>query len=295
MTRIRHSRLMPAILLAFVTSTAFFSCQKAEDKEGGTDPQAVSAASRQELETAINDRDQLLSLMNEIQQGLDDIKNLENIVNVDGAETPDQREQIKRDIAAIRGALQDRQARLTELEKKLSSSNLYSDNLRKTVESLRAQIESQTQEIAKLNTELADARSHIARLDTQVDSLNTTVSTVSSERDAAIDRSEQLGDELNTCYVAVGSSKELKEHKILESGFLRKTKVMKGDFDQSFFTTADKRNLTRIPLHSKKAQVLTNQPQGSYTLTEQNGQMILTITSPEKFWSLSNYLVVKID
>lgn len=295
MRRIKISQVGLAAILASMT-ISLFSCTSSSEKENSdTDPAAVSAATRQELETAINDRDQLLSLMNEIQQGLDDIKNLENIVNVDGAETPDQREQVKRDITAIKAALQDRQARLAELEKKLSSSNLYSANLKKTVESLRAQIESQTAEIAKLNEELATARTHIAKLDSEVDSLNTTVTNVSSERDAALTRSEQLGNELNTCYVAVGSNKELKEHKILESGFLRKTKLLKGDFDKSFFTIADKRNFTRLPLHSKKAQVLTNQPAGSYTLTEQNGQMILTITNPDKFWSMTNYLVVKID
>lgn len=70
---------------------------------------------------------------------------------------------------------------------------------------------------------------------------------------------------------------------------------MKGDFDQSFFTTADKRTLTRIALHSKKAEVLTNQPAGSYNIADENGQKVLVITNPEQFWSLSNYLVVKID
>lgn len=285
--------IMPALLMSVALGT--FSCSKSDEGKGDTDPNAISEASRQELESAISDRDQLLSLMNDIQQGLDDIKNLEHIVSVDGTETPDQRAQVKRDIEAIKTALQERQTRLDELEKKLSSSNLYSDNLKKTVESLRAQIDRQTEEITRLNGELAAAKDYIAKLDTKVDSLNSTVTSVTDERDAAREQTQQLGDELNTCYIAIGSTKELKDHKILESGFLRKTKIMKGDFDQSFFTVADKRKLSSIPLHSKKAQIMTNQPEGSYILNEQNGQKVLTITNPEKFWSLSNYLVVKID
>lgn len=271
------------------------SCSKEKATPQDTDPNAVAAASREELEQAVNDRDQLLSLMNEIQTGLNDIKNLENIVSVNGAETPDKREQIKRDIAAIQQALVDRQAKLEALEQKLSSSNLYSKNLKNTIETLKAQIENQNQEIARLNDELANARAHIASLDNKVDSLNTTVSNVSSERDAAQKQSMDLGNELNTCYYAIGSTKELKDHKILEGGFLRKTKLMKGDFDQSFFTRADKRTLTTLQLHSKKAEVMSNQPKGSYTITDQNGQQVLTITNPEKFWSLTNYLVIKID
>lgn len=271
------------------------SCSSSDKKSETTDPEALQSASRQELEQAVNDRDQLLSLMNEIQQGLNDIKNLEQISTVNTAETPDQREQVQTDIAAIKKALEDRRDRLAALEKKLASSNLYNANLQKTIEGLRAQIDEQAAEIERLNGELSNANKRISELGTSVDSLNTTVKKVSSERDAAQQQSVELTNELNTCYVAIGSNKELKEHKILESGFLRKTKIMKGDFDQTFFLKHDKRTLTSIPLHSKKAQIITNQPKGSYTITEQNGQKVLTITNPEKFWSLTNYLVVKID
>jgi chromosome segregation ATPase len=272
------------------------SCSNNE--KANTDQQqqeALEQATREELATAVNDRDQLLSLMNEIQEGLNDIKNLENIVTVNTSETPDRRAQIKNDIAAIQQALADRQTRLDQLEKKLASSNLYSANLKKTIESLRSQIETQTAEIERLNGELTKAHKHIAELDNKVDSLNTTVSNVSNERDAAQQHSEELTNEMNVCYYALGSSKELKEHKILEGGFLKKTKIMKSDFDQQFFTKADKRNLTVIPLHATKAEVMTNQPTDSYTITDQNGQKVLKITNVDKFWSLTNYLVVKIN
>lgn len=271
------------------------SCSHKDNSAETTDPEALNNASRQELEAAVSDRDQLLALMNDIQANLNEIKQMENIVNASGAETPDQRAQMRSDMDAIRKTLEERRARLDELEKKLSSSNLYNANLKKTIDSLRAQIESQAAEIDKLNNELANANKRIATLDNQVDSLNTTVSNVSEERDVAQKQSVELSNELNTCYVAIGSAKELKQHKILESGFLRKTKILKGEFDQNFFSTRDKRTLTTIPLYSKKAEVMTNQPKGSYTITDQNGQKVLTITNPEKFWSLTNYLVVKID
>jgi chromosome segregation ATPase len=272
------------------------SCSNSEKANTEQEQQeAIQQATREELATAVNDRDQLLSLMNEIQEGLNDIKNLENIVTVNTSETPDRREQIKNDIAAIQQALADRQTRLDQLEKKLSSSNLYSANLKKTIESLRSQIETQSAEIDRLNGELANAHKHIAELGNKVDSLNTTVSNVSSERDAAKQHSEELTNEMNVCYYAIGSSKELKDHKILESGFLKKTKIMKTEFDQEFFTKADKRNLTVLSLHSNKAEVLTNQPADSYSIVDQNGQKVLKITNPEKFWSLTNYLVVKIN
>lgn len=283
-------------MLAVFAAFAFTSCTKDKNPDNQTtDPEAIAAASRQELESAVSDRDQLLQLMSEIQQNLSEIKSLENIVSTSSDETPDKREQIKQDIAAIKQALIDKQARLDELESKIASSNLYSANLKSTIETLRTQIEEQKTEIDRLNGELDQAKTRIAQLDNQVDSLNTTVENVSSERDAAQQQSTELANEMNTCFYAVGSGKELKDHKILESGFLRKTKIMKGDFDQNFFIKADKRTLTKIPLHSKKAEVLTNQPKDSYTLDSVNGQIVLTITNSARFWSMSNYLVVKIN
>ncbi len=229
---------------------------------------------------------------------MDQIKQLENILTVTNnmpGETKGQREQIQSDIAAIQKALQERRLKLAELEKKLDSSNLTNNNLRKTIASLRNQIDGQAKEIETLKSNLGEANERIGQLDAAVDSLNTTVSDVANERDLAQQESIELANELNTCYYVIATKSELKDHKIIETGFLRKTKLMKGDFDQNFFTTADKRVLTSIALHSNKAEVLTNQPKASYNIEDNNGQKILKITNPDLFWSLGNYLVIKID
>lgn len=285
-------RIIPVLTLSLALLA---SCSKGTPTNETTDPEAVAAASREELEQALTDRDQLLQLTTEIQQNLDQIKEMENIISVTSNETPDRRQQIKNDIDAIKQALIEKQQRLDELERKLSSSNLYSANLQKTIETLRAQIENQTAEIERLTTELTNANQRITQLGTQVDSLNTTVQNVTTERDAAEQQAIETANELNTCYYAVGSSKELKAHNILEGGFLRKTKVMEGEIDRNYFTKADKRTLTTIKLYSKKAQVMTSQPKQSYTISDVDGQKVLTITNPQLFWEKSNFLVVKID
>lgn len=75
---------------------------------------------------------------------------------------------------------------------------------------------------------------------------------------------------------------------------MKKTRVMEGDFTQSYFTKADKRTLNRIALHSKKAEIMSRHPSGSYVIEDEGGQKVLKITNPSRFWELSNYLVVKI-
>ncbi len=270
--------------------------QKNETEEAHK--QAIADASKVELQNAVADRDQLFLLVNEISQGMDQIKDLENILTVNanaGGETPSQREQIQADIASIQKALQERREKLAELEKKLNNSTLTNNNLRSTIATLRNQIDTQSNEIESLKANLTAAKARIGELNTAVDSLNTTVTTVTAQKDEAEQQSVDLANELNTCFYAVGSKKELKDNEIIETGFLRKTKIMEGDFDRNFFTTADKRTLTTIPLHSDKAKVLTNQPESSYVIEDVDGQKVLRITNPASFWSLSNYLVVQIN
>lgn len=285
------------LLFGLVALLGLAACNSGKSEEEMAE-QARADATKQELETAVADRDQLLSLVNEINTGMEQIKQLENILTVSNnipGETTGQREQIQSDIAAIQKALQERRLKLAELEKKLDSSNLTNNNLRKTIASLRGQIDSQAKEIETLKSNLGEANERIGQLDAAVDSLNTTVNDVANERDLAQQESIELANELNTCYYVIATKSELKDHKIIETGFLRKTKLMKGDFDQNFFTTADKRVLTSIALHSNKAEVLTNQPKNSYNIEDNNGQKILKITNPDLFWSLGNYLVIKID
>lgn len=272
------------------------ACTNKEKEEEMRRQQALADATREELTAAVADRDQLLGLVNEISSGVEQIKQLENILSVSGAsETPGQREQIKADIAAIQKTLQERRMKLEELEKKLSNSNLSNANLKKTIASLRSQIDDQNAEIVSLKANLDEARDRIGSLDARVDSLHQSVTDITAQRDSTDKANIDLSNELNMCFYAIGTKSELKENKIIETGFLRKTKIMKGDFDQDFFTVADKRTLTKIDLNSDKAEILTNQPAGSYRIEESNGHKILLITNPAQFWSLSNYLVVKID
>lgn len=289
---------MKKLVMLLAVASLLASCNNKAKEEQAAQEAALQEASRQELATAVSDRDQLLSLVNDISSGMDQIKRLENILTVsDGisGETASQRSQIEADIAAIQATLQQRREQLAELEARLQKSKLNTDKLQATIQTLRGQIDSQAAEIETLRANLAEARTQIGTLTTAVDSLNTTVNTVTDERNIAQQEATDVANELNTCYYVAASKGELVAHKILETGFLRKAKLLKGDFDQSFFVTADKRTLTSIALHSTKAKVLTNQPANSYRIVDENGQKVLRILDPTSFWSLSNYLVIQID
>lgn len=268
-------------------------------KNGSADTVRPEDMTRDSLIVALANQDSLLVLMTDIQSGIDQIKALENILNTTSdlaGENPDRRQQIRDDIAAIQASIQQRSQRLAELEKRLSQSNYNNSRMKEAIETLKAQIASQVDIINGLREDLAKANIQIDSLTHQVDTLNTTLAATNEEKIRAQEESTNLANELNTCYYAIGSKSELKEHNIIETGFLRKTKIMPADFEQGYFTVADKRTLRTIDLHSHKAKVLTNQPADSYEIVEsQSGGKILKITDSDRFWNTSNYVVVQID
>ena len=270
-------------------------CACGNDKQS-KEQQSLMEASKQELAEAVSERDQLLSLVSEVSSGMEQIKHIENILTLSkSGENKSQRAQLLADMETIQKTLQERREQLEKLEAKLKESTLFNKELQTTIGALRAQIDAQATEIDDLRTQLTAANDRIGQLHHSVDSLNTTVANVTTEKEAAQKASRQLENELNTCYYAVETKANLKKHKVIETGLLRKSKLMKSDFDQNVFVISDKRTLGTINLKSKKAKLLTNHPAGSYELVDNNGQKVLRITKPQQFWELSNYLVVQTD
>ncbi|MDE6556742.1 MAG: hypothetical protein K2K55_07250 [Duncaniella sp.] len=258
-----------------------------------------------DLKETLATQDSLLMLVNDIQAGMNQIKDLEKIISTPTSlqnETPSRKEQIRNDIIAIQQTIRERQERLAQLEARLSKLGAENQTLRSTIATLKGQIADQTTELSTLTNKLAEANikieeltSTVTGLNTEVDSLSTAYNTEAEARAMAEAEAKRAETQLNTVYYAIGTKKELKEKDILETGFLRKSKVMPSDFDSSYFTAADKRSLTEIALHSNKAKVLTSQPKESYTIEEAGGQKVLKITNPAKFWQTSNYLVIQVD
>ena len=275
-----------------VLTSMLLSCNVNNEKE----QHSLAEVTKQELATALNERDQLLSLVKEVSAGLNEIKQLENIMTIAANkqyENPGQKTRILADIASLKKKIQQRKTHLDDLESKLQKSTINGKELQETIKALRTQIDSQMEEIESLRQQLTAANEHIGALNNAVDSLNTTVTTVTGERYAAQEASVKLENKLNACFYVIATKSELKKHNIIESSFLRKTKLMKGDFDKDFFVISDKRTLTTLPLNATKVKVLSSHPENSYELIEENGQKTLKINNPDKFWSLSNYLVIQ--
>ncbi len=290
-------------LAFFAVSSLSVSCKKgAEEKKVNTDS-IENVELKGELASVNAEKDSLNTLMNDIADGMNQILDVQDVMNVSnlGSETVDKKNHLRDQVVAIQEMVKDRQRRLNELEKRLTASGAYSDDLKKQVSTLKKQLQNQEKIINQLTAELQAANVKISKLNVRVDSLRTENTQVKSDLktekqnvEAEKARNTSLTNTMNECFYVIGSKKELKEQKIIETGFLRKTKVMEGDYTKSYFTKADKRTLTQINLHNKKAQVMSKHPAGSYVIEEVGGQKVLRITNPTRFWELSNYLVVKV-
>ncbi len=289
----KHCIIIPVLAL---TASVFTGCKDAQPK---ADDQNAQTADAEALNAATAEKDSLIALFNDIAGDMEQIKAMESIVAVPsqiGQDGSARTITIRDDIQALRISLQERRARLEELEQKLAQQSGKNAQLSQMITNLRNQIEQNEATIASLTDQLAAANITISQLNTTVDSLNVSVADATAKNDALQQQTEDLTNEINKCYYVIGSNKELKSHNIIEKGFLRKTKIMQGDYELSYFTRADKRTLTQIPVYSKKIKVWSSQPKDSYSITsEANGNKVLKITNPSKFWAASNYLIIQTD
>lgn len=249
------------------------------------------------LRVALANADSLFSLLYDVTTGMDQITKLENLMNTQlNTESASARENIARQMEAIQKGLIERRKRIAELEDQLAKHGGENGKLRKQIDMLNSQIDAQAASVLNLRTQLETANIRIAELDSTVVRLNSTVDTIQAARADTERQLAQAVDDLNSVYYVIGTSEQLKEHNIIEGGgFLRKTKVLPSDFDQSYMTRADRRSLTVIPLDAKKAKVMTNQPKESYRIDKADNEMLsLVILDPAKFWAVSNILVVEV-
>ncbi|MDE5882788.1 MAG: hypothetical protein K2J78_09865 [Muribaculaceae bacterium] len=241
--------------------------------------------------------DSLMLLMGDIYTGLDSINMQEGLLyNMGAGESVDRRAEIRQNLANIKARLESNRKLLSDMEARLKKSDNQNSVLLKTIDQLKNRIASQDEKISKLESDLSSARAEIDTLNAHV--ARTAVELVAEQeaKEKAQAEATAIENEANTVYYAIGTNKELKKNDLLEKKFLGQTKVLKGDFNESYFTKADKRTLSVIPTGSKKVKIWTNMPEDSYVIEENEDKTkTIKITNPKEFWSMTPFLVIQVD
>lgn len=240
----------------------------------------------------------LTNFIGELALSMDSITGTEDYIfdgiNSDGMPRSD-RERVISNLSTVKEMLQRQQVRINELEKQLDTTNSENAQKIKTIiASMNKQIEEKNKMIAQLNIELTKKDADIMKLQTQVTGLNTDVQSLTEQAQQQEQTITAQDEKLNEGYYIVASTKKLQEMGLLSGGFLKKKKLDVSNVDVSKFNKVDIRNLSSISIPAKKAQVMTQHPATSYSITN-NGSNVSTLNIKDKaaFWSLSTVLVVK--
>lgn len=240
----------------------------------------------------------IMEAFNEIQDGFRMINEAESRVDLEtgAVEGRSNVQKIKDDIVFIMEKLDANRKRIAELEEQLKNSRYASSQLKTTIANLNKELLAKTQQIETLQAELASKNIRIAELDDAIVGLTQHVNDLVAENKAKSATVATQDKALNTAWFVFGTSSELKEQKIVSKKFLQKKKVLESDdFNKEYFTQIDIRTDKQIMLYSPEAELLTSHPVGSYEFQKnEKGQLALLITNPNKFWSVSRYLVIEV-
>ncbi|WP_291527966.1 hypothetical protein [Bacteroides sp. UBA939] len=291
---------MKKLAILIVCATTIISCDNFSG--GGKDQlKAENDSLMMELTQRNAELDEMMGTFNEISEGFRQINAAESRVDLQRGAVAEgslsAKQQIAADIEFIQQQMQDNKEQIAKLEAMLKSSKSNSAQLKKAVESLTQELAAKTQHVEELHAELASKNIRIQELDAAVTGLSADKQALTAENEAKAKTVAEQDQELNTAWFVFGTKKELKDQKILtDTGLFKKGKVLKdGDVNKDYFTQIDLRTTKEIKLYSKDAEVLTTHPTDSYALEKDDkGQLVLKISNPKDFWSVSKYLVIQV-
>ena len=211
----------------------------------------------------------------------------------------DQKQAIMDDINLMNKMLEESSKHIADLEKKLKKSGIKMSAFQEKIASLSQTITDQNTEIVELKRIVEEQDFMMADLNKKVESMEFEIAKQTDTIESKLNIIDAKTNELNTGHIAYGTFKELKQKGLLtkEGGFLwlGKNKTLEENFDNDYFTDLNIQETKTIPLHSKKATIITEHPINSYSLVEEDGLVaFLQIENPEEFWKISKYAVIEV-
>ncbi len=264
----------------------------------------------EKLSTTIEVRDSLVNEMtstfDEIDQNLTFVRNKrDQMISVPQEGGQNSKEILVADIKLMNEMLEESSKKIEELDKKLSASGIQIKSFKNKIAQLtknigeqdiliqqfKADLEERDYKISEMDRTIVQLKGDIAMKDDSIQ----TKSQVIAEKSRTITERE---NELNKAYFVAGTVNQLVKNGVLdeEGGLLGigKNKTISDNLNESYFTQLDIRNANHIPINKKKAKLISEHPDNSYRLVEENEKIAyLEIENPEEFWKLTKYVIVE--
>jgi DNA repair exonuclease SbcCD ATPase subunit len=292
---VKHNILKAVIILFFIS----FSACKNDALEEAND-------ANDSLQTLLNMRDssinEFMAAFNSVENNLDEVSAKQHLISVNTDKAGDlkfnRKARIVDEINAINALMEENKKVIEELQNSLKNASTqsieYQKQLQNTIDVLNKQVELKNAELEILHTKLSTLNVSVSKLEKIVD-------TLLFDNKSKTKKIAELSDALHTAYYVIGDNKELIAAKIIDKqggilGLGRTTKLSE-NFDHSKFSKIDYTKAYTLSINSPKVKIITNHPSDSYSLQQDirhNGAIRnLKIIDPEKFWSVSKYLVVE--
>ncbi|NDW17869.1 hypothetical protein D0T53_02920 [Dysgonomonas sp. 216] len=290
---------MKKLFFLLFAATALVSCNVKNSDEYKA-LQAKNDSLMQVNEKGGSELAEVMGIINDVEENFNQIKEAEKYLTVQsqgkGEMTSDTKTRVQENFQMINDILKKNKTDIEALNKRLKNSSGEVSTLKTTIERLNTQLTERANAIVKLQSDLASRDKQIMELTSNVHDLTQNVENLSTQVESQASTIKEQDTALNTAYYMFGTSSELKDAKVVKGGFLSSPKVMKESIDKSIFIKIDIRNVKAIPVYAKKAKVLSEHPSASYKLDKDaNGQVVLNISDYQKFWSLTQFLIIEVN
>lgn len=226
--------------------------------------------------------------------GMDSLLNSNDVIFGPDESPAMTKDKIKDRIEAVNSLLDKQRSKVAELQKLLEKNNSeHAKQMKAALARMQAQLDAKDAEISELKAKIDAKNINIAELKSNITKMESNISNLEQQTKQQEEALVAQNELINTGYVAMGSSKELKEQGLLSGGFLAKKKVNVSGIDESKFKKVDMRSYKSVVIPAKKAKVMTPMPEDSYTITKNDDNTCtLKITDAARFWSQTTFLII---
>lgn len=288
---------MRKVFILLLGLGVFFSCMDSGGKKVRESSEYKKLQAQVDsLQAILNVSDsetlEMMAVINEVEANFEKIREAEKYISTQSAQSGElnkaTQERVRDNFNMIQEILKRNKAQLAELNTKYAGSN-------KQIASLQSTINRLNTEMQESSARLVDLQTLLSQRDETIGQLSEDISGLAEQAEEQAATIKQQDKTLHTAYYVFGTMNELKEQKILSSGFLRSTKVLTETFNKDYFLQIDVREITEIPLYAPKAKLWSNHPEDTYELVEgANKNLTLQITDTQRFWSLTKYLIIEV-
>ena len=166
-----------------------------------------------------NEINDLMSTMNEIEEGFREINEAENRLSLAKQGEGSNREQrIRENLQFIQSTMKQNRELIAKLQRQLREGTIKGDQLQRTIDNLTKQMEEKDQQLQQLRAELDAKDIHIMDLDEKIANLNTNVNNLTAEGKQKTETINSQDKQLHSAWYVFGTKSELKEQRIYVDG-----------------------------------------------------------------------------